>query len=162
HGFISVTAGAKHPFQYHDLFREFLVSRARETVPGDELEGLMRTSADLLARAGAVEYAFALYADSGNSDAATSLLLRHAPELLKRQRSQMLESWLARLPPEAFDAQPWLAYWQSMVSLLRDPRAGRRAMQRVLAAFERRGDTLGRVSVATSIIQSHLFDFDDI
>jgi DNA-binding SARP family transcriptional activator len=162
HGFISVTAGARHPFQYHDLFREFLVSRARETAPQDELEVLMRTSADLLASGGAVEDAFSLYADSGDSDAATRLLLAQAPQLLKRQRSQMLESWLARLPPEAFRAQPWLAYWKSMVSLLRDPRAGRRAMQTVLAAFERRGDTVGRVSVATSIIQSHLFDFDDI
>jgi DNA-binding SARP family transcriptional activator len=95
-------------------------------------------------------------------DAATQVLIAHAPRLLKQQRSQMLMSWLSQLPAAEILARPWLAYWHSMALLQNDPRSGRIAMQTVSAEFERRGDTAGQVAAATAVIQSHLFDLDDI
>jgi len=65
-------------YQYHPLFREFLLARARQTYTEEEVLGVMRQAAELLERSGQTEDAADLYRSSGDWGSLARLITAHA------------------------------------------------------------------------------------
>ena len=100
HLFVTRTDVGEPVYQYHALFREFLLGQLRAEVPPDELAGLRRRAAELLEADGAVESAFELYRDAGDWPNAVRLTLAHAPKMITQGRVQPLAERIAALPAE--------------------------------------------------------------
>jgi DNA-binding SARP family transcriptional activator len=148
-------------YQYHPLFREFLLSRAEEELISPQLMEVYRKAACLLAEEGRLEDAFALYSKSGELKSQISLILRHAPTLIAQRRLGILEQWLKSLPPEVVCADPWLLYWSGQCRLPFDPLESRILFARALEKFKLLGDSYGFVLTVSGAVEAILTEWGD-
>jgi len=106
----------KHPalepvYRYHGLFRKFLLERAREAYPPEEMSRLYREAAGILAESGQADEAAALFHASGDLEGLRGLIQAEAVNLLRQGRGHTLQGWLESIPAGEREADPWLLYW---------------------------------------------------
>lgn len=101
-------------YQYHPLFREFLLSRAKQTFSPETILILLHRAAVLLEEDGQTEAAVSLFRDAGQWDRLTQLILKRAPLMVEQGRNQTLIEWLKSLPKEILENHPWLLYWMGV------------------------------------------------
>jgi ATP/maltotriose-dependent transcriptional regulator MalT len=112
-------------YEYHGLFREFLLARGRASFSPNEQLRLTREAARLAEARKESESAFHLYHQAGDTDAAHRLVLRQAPVLLAQGRGRTLETWMESLPGGAA-AHPERLFWQGLCHLGGAPAEPRR------------------------------------
>jgi LuxR family maltose regulon positive regulatory protein len=104
-------------FQYHPLFRQFLLARARESFPADRLMAVRNDAARLLDSSSMVEDAIDLWLESQDWDAVAMATKEQAPALLTQGRHAVVTRWLDALPSEVVATDPWLLYWRAAARL---------------------------------------------
>lgn len=145
--------GSEPVFQYHALFRAFLLSRL-DALAAAEKASLILRAAQLLERDGSIEDAISLYDESGEIDAAIHLVLVHAAELVAQGRSRTLVDRIGALPQSRLESEPWLRYWLGVAQLAADPEQAQRTLTLAHQGFADRNDTTGRIMVATAILHA--------
>ena len=123
-GIFTLRHGTEDPaFEFHALFRSFLLRRGLEELPPGRAAEVRRAAAQALAERGGAdaEAAFALLVEAGADAEAASLLVKSAPGLLASGRGATVEAWLTRLPPGLREADPWLLYFGAVCTMGRDP-----------------------------------------
>ena len=141
-------------YEYHALFRDFLLAKAQEEYTRAGLHRLLEETAQLLETIERDEDAVALYRAAEDWGAVTRLLLKQAPRLLRQGRAQTLREWIAGVPGEEVAARPWISYWLG-VSLI--PIDQLEAIGRLEQAFERFtgvDDPIGQIACAARIIEA--------
>lgn len=156
----------KHPhpeatYEYHPLFREFLLSRARTALSPPRLEALQKKAAALSEADGQAENAAELLHAARDAQGLAALTLRHARVLIEQGRSQVLEGWLSNLPAEAYEGNPWLDYWRGMCRLPFDPLQARAHFERAYWSFKTHGDPTGRSLCWCALIDSAVLGLGD-
>ena len=131
-------------YQFHDLFREFLLARLAETRTKNELQALQRKAAQLMEDAGQPEAAVELYRAVQAWKSITKLILQHAEALVDHGRWQTVNDWLVGIPTEAIENEPWLAYWLAVGQIPLDPPRAQELLEQVYVDFGRTADTRGR------------------
>ena len=135
--------GAESLYQYHPLFRAFLLARARAAWSHAELLRHLQQAATLLDKNGRADDALVLYLDAEDWTAATRLLLHHAPTLASQGRFGALGAAIARLPPAHYAAQPWVHYWLGVSRLPFDPASALAPLEAAYLGFERTAEVRG-------------------
>jgi ATP/maltotriose-dependent transcriptional regulator MalT/DNA-binding SARP family transcriptional activator len=158
HCFTSLSEGAAPAYQYHALFRDFLLGRATTMLSGARLRRLQHRAAELLAAEAQEDAAFRLYCEAGDPGAAVHLLLARAPELIGQGRWQMLQAWLAALPKEMVEATPWLIYWQGVCTAHAGPSAARSPLRQAYEGFLKGGDALGQGLAAAATVETYFLE----
>lgn len=148
-------------YEYHPLFRAFLVNRANALYSPQELKALKSYSATLLAESGDVETAIALLLQAEEWAASLRLILRHAPALNKQGRTGTLEGWLRKLPDGVLTQTPWALYWLGVCRLAHAPAEARGYFERAFAEFEKQDDSSPLYLSWLRIIESFLFELQD-
>jgi DNA-binding SARP family transcriptional activator len=146
--------GLSPRYQYHALFRDFLLSRIGTDLSDAERTSLRLRSANLLEQEGLIPQAFALYAESGQWNAAAGLALRAAPDLIALGRLQTVVEWMSAIPAAVTDIEPWLAYWHGCALTPLDPAGGRQRLEGAFETFSARSDLVGTIACAAGIIDS--------
>ena len=146
-------------YQFHDLFRAFLLERLEHTMSPEALAAVRRDAITLLTQAEQVEAAFDIAATTQDWPAAAQIALRFAPMLLEQGRVTTLKSWFDVLPPQVQDASPWMALWHGIAL---SPFAALQARARFEAAHARFGDAepMGRILAIGAILATHYLEFD--
>lgn len=152
-------AGASVAYEYHPLFREFLLARARQAFSGGRLQGLRRHAAALAQADGQLEAAAELLYACGDYRALATLAARHAAELLQQGRGQVLENWIARLPSAVRTADPWLSYWQGLARLPFDPARARDHFEQAYTRFRAAGAIAPAARACCAIVDSYVFEW---
>jgi ATP/maltotriose-dependent transcriptional regulator MalT len=93
-------------YQYHSLFRKFLLSRAKETFPQESLLALFRRAASLLDDDGQIEAAVSLLCEVNDWEGMVRLIMKHAPLMVEQGRNRPLKEWLNSLPKEVTENNP--------------------------------------------------------
>lgn len=106
----------RHPapastYEYHPLFRQFLLSRASEVYTPSELKQIQSKAAKLLEAIGYTEDAVALLQDAGEWEGALNTVLSNARTMVEQGRSLTLEKWIRNFPKDILNNTPWLIYW---------------------------------------------------
>ena len=130
-------------YQYHDLFRDFLLNRGHEAFSVAERTHDQRQAAVLLETAGEISAAVELWQALGDWEQLSRLVMQQAEPLLRQGRGQLLEAWLSRLPSAIRDHSPWLLFWRGQCQLSRDPVAARTTLVRAYRRFKHAGDVTG-------------------
>jgi len=130
-------------YEYHPLFREFLLSRAREIFPAKLFRRARRDAGVVLEEAGHDEDAVRLYLDLGDHGGVARIILRQAQRLVRQGRSGTLAEWIASLPENAFVENPWLLYWRGVCRLVSGAGEGLRDFEDAFHLFRRRKDPEG-------------------
>jgi len=151
---------AELTYQYHPLFRDFLLSRAKETFLPEDLAILCRHAAKLLEATGQTEAAVALLYDVGDWDAKVMLIIKHAPLMSAQGRNRLLEAWLNTLPEEMIEDTPWLLYWMGECRLPFDPYLSRRYFEQAFERFQSEEDATGVFLAWSGVVESIAYGFE--
>lgn len=148
-------------YQYHPLFREFLLFRAKNTFPKEDLSVLCSRAATLLEEDGQTEAAISLLRDIGNWDGLVRLITKHAPSMLEQGRNRPLEEWLVNLPKDVIEKNPWLLYWIGLCRLPFDPLLARSFFEKAFEQFKTQENANGLFLAWSGIVESIWFDLSD-
>ncbi len=148
-------------YQYHPLFREFLLSRGRRVFRPEEVSALRRWAAALLEDEGETEQAAAVLCEARDWECLVALILQHAPALLAQGRSRPLEDWLNHLPAVLLDATPWLLYWRGACLMPVDPASARLVYERAFNAFKEHGDVAGTLLSWAGVVETICYGHED-
>ena len=154
----------KHPqaepaYEYHPLFREFLLAGAKRAFASDQLQELRKRAAALAEADGQLETAAELLRACGDFRGVAELVLRHARGLLEQGRGQVVEAWLASLPAMVRMADPWLSYWHGLCRMPFNPAEARGHFEHAYARFKAAGDRVGRAAAWCAVVDSYVFEW---
>ena len=148
-------------YEFHALFRAFLLSRATAHIPADEWRALQCRAAALLAESKQTEAAAGLYRAAEDWQGLSALALREAPALIAAGRHLTLEHWLSDLPGGIYIQLPWLQYWQGAARLPFDPATARSIFEQAYAGFQIQDDVVGLYSTWSGAMESFFFEWRD-
>jgi DNA-binding SARP family transcriptional activator len=149
-------------YQFHPLFREFLLSEAQRAFPPARRADLRRKGAALLEEAGQIEGAVGLLTEAKDWARLAELIRQSAPTLLAEGRGETLLEWIGRIPESIRREDPWLLYWHGAAVLPVDPGRSRRDFERAFPRFRAVGDALGSFLVWCAIVDSYIYESRDI
>ena len=151
-------------YQFHPLFREFLLTKAKHAFPFDERAELHGRAAALLEQCGQINDAVLLLLESRDWEQLVSIILNNAPAMLEQGRGETLAGWLDNIPLNILEADPWLLYWQGASHFHSSPRESRRLFEQAYQLFESVDEvnTQGLILTCCSIIDSILYELDDL
>ena len=148
-------------YQFHPLFREFLLSRAERIFASDEISSIRRNAASILEKAGDVENAVTLFQDALDWDGLTRLVLSHAQTLVAQGRNQTLEEWVVSIPEEARKKIPLLLYWLGVCKQPFRPGESRVLFEQAFQLFQRQEDAAGALLAWSGAVDTIVFEWND-
>ncbi len=157
--FTEVRPGKEPVYEYHSLFREFLLSRAAVILSSPERDALRRDAARILEEAGREEEAVELLRESGDADGMARLIRKGARSLVAQGRSRTLLEWMSVLPAERIEADPWLLYWTGVCRLPVQPDESRRSFETALPIFRAGRDSSGVFLSWAGIVDSLMYGY---
>jgi DNA-binding SARP family transcriptional activator len=146
-------------YEYHPLFRDFLLAEARRTLDAEAYAALLGRAAAVLAGAGQFEDAVPLYLETGDYAGLATLLPKLAPALLAQGRHQTLAEWLGAVPG-ILSADGWISYWLGHARLPFGIADARLWFEGAFARFEAEGDVIGLYLAWTAIVNSYLMEWE--
>lgn len=153
--------GSPAVYQYHPLFRDFLVQQCEALLSRSQLGELERASAAVLAESGRVGAAVHLLADATAFAEARDLLLAQAPAFINQGRNRGFLDLLALLPAELTDESPWCCYWQGVAMQPYGPAAARARFVRAFECFEAAGDLPGMLRCWSAVVETVFHEWDN-
>lgn len=147
-------------YQYHPLFREFLISRAGETFDRDEISRLKKRSAELLEASEQMEEAIDLYHEAGDMENYIRLIHKQAKDLIAQGRNRTLEQWIRKIHEDILKNNPWLLYWLGVSCQHFSAAEARGYFESAFYLFERRQDMDGLYLSWTGIIDSIAYEWN--
>lgn len=160
HFFTEQHAAAEAVYQFHPLFRNFLLTRARESLSREGVLRVQKRAATLLVEADQIEDAIGLFLETGDWGTAIGLILGHAQTLMMQGRINTLAGWLNGIPRELIDATPWLLYWLGVCRMPFDPAKSRGHFDKAFPLFEQGGDIVGTLLSASTAIDAIIIESD--
>ena len=148
-------------YEYHPLFRDFLLLRAKKTFSAETLRDLHCHAAMLLEEADQTEAAMAILNDAGDWESMVQLILKHAPAMLAQGRNRSLEAWLSSLPKDIFKSVPWLSYWMGACLMFFDPLSSREYFEQAFERFKSQEDAAGIFLAWSGIVNSIVYSFEE-
>ncbi|OGW27180.1 MAG: hypothetical protein A2X56_14290, partial [Nitrospirae bacterium GWC2_57_13] len=148
-------------YQYHPLFREFLLDRARSAYGAVETIRLQKKAAGILEASGRIEDAAELLQSAGDGSGFAGLIMQQAPLLVQQGRFRTLDQWLRGLPGDMRDHHPWLLYWRGICILPLDPPGARKFLEKAFALFSSGVDTAGELLAWSAIVDTFVYEWND-
>ena len=148
-------------YQYHPLFRGFLLARAAQRNGPAFQQSLLARAAGALADAGDLEAAISLYLQAERWDAAADLIERVAPDLMAQARIQTLSAWIDAIPAAFVGRRAWLTYWRGMYQFTKAFGEARATLELAYALFCRDAKILGQMLACAAILRHISFCYAD-
>jgi DNA-binding SARP family transcriptional activator len=148
------TAPSEPIYEYHALFREFLLEKLAGDYTPSALRRLAQDIAVLLEQSGEIEDAFELNRIAQDWESMARLLIAHAPNLLRQGRGQTLREWIARLPASVTENQPYTQYWLGVSLIPVDQSQAQVVLEHAFDEFERTDDSVGQLLCAARSIEA--------
>ncbi len=142
--YFTVRRGKLKPgYEYHPLFRQFLLQQAGEQLGEEAYQQLQSRAGLLMADAGGVDDAAKLLIAAQNWPALSELVLQHAHQQIENGRNQQVACWIEQLPDEIMQQQPWLLYWLGMGYLRYENQRARKWFECAYAQFKKEKNAKG-------------------
>ncbi len=114
HIFLECSRDLSTVYQYHPLFKEFLLKCSKELLKPEEVRDVKTRGAELLQNLGWIEESFELYNQLENYDQLINIVLENANSFISLGRNKTLLKWISYIPETNKNRQPWLIYWEGM------------------------------------------------
>jgi DNA-binding SARP family transcriptional activator len=149
-------------YQYHDLFRAFLVRRHESATPAELRAEQLRTAGSLLEEAGQPHHAIQLFLRASDWPAARRAIFIAAPALVRQGRGGLVREWIGAMPAALVERDPWLNFWIGMAQLRATPAQGRVSLQTAFQGFEAAGDLTGQTVACAALVRTYTYEFTDL
>jgi len=154
-------AAASAMYEYHSLFRAFLLRRAYAVLTVDQRADLQRRAAMLLEEDGQVGAAGALLRDAGDWTGLARLVETRGAALVDDGDAETLRAWIAAIPPETTQQRPGLLLRRAAARVVTEPAAARTDLETALALFRRSGDAAGAFTAWAMAVETVFVEQDD-
>jgi ATP/maltotriose-dependent transcriptional regulator MalT/DNA-binding SARP family transcriptional activator len=161
HLFIARRDGPEPVYEFHALFRDFLLERARRLVPAGELAAARRRVAAAGEARGLTDKIFELYSDAEDWPNAVRVLLAEAPPMLAQGRFESVAARIDALPAQLRAEDADVAYWEGVARMNVDPVAAGASLERAYERYKARGDAAGQIRAVEAEIVSHYLSRSD-
>jgi LuxR family maltose regulon positive regulatory protein len=148
-------------YQYHPLFREFLLRSVRERLTG-EFPILQKKAALILYRKGRFEDAFTLFLDSYDWEWIERLVMEYARPLIDQGRCRVLEEWIRSIPEDMIRRRPWLQYYLGICLMHLNASGGRMHLEKAFLLFAGQKDRAGVFLSWSGIVDSCVFGLNNL
>lgn len=162
HWFITRYPGNESKYQYHPLFREFLLRRAEQSYSPEQMKKIKEEAARLMQKDGQAEQAVELLLESGNLHEALHLILNQAQRMTIQGRFQTLMQWLRRLPDQYLRTHPQILYWMGVCRYRMDPYEGRELFEKAFALFEEQNEISGICLALSGVLDAITYGFNTL
>ena len=154
-------SGQGDAWEYHPLFREFLLERGRRQLDPDELARARSEAAGLLAAEGDAQASIALLREAGDWRRLVSQVLEQAPALLRSGRFQTLAEWILDIPQPLRAGTPWLDYFLGLCRLPYDPAQARELLSSAYTGFRAAGHAVGEYLSWAGVVDTFVYAWSD-
>jgi LuxR family transcriptional regulator, maltose regulon positive regulatory protein len=155
--FVTRLAGRIPRYQYHDLFRAFLLARLYENVVAGELRDTRIRAAEAVLEGSRIESAIALFIDAQAWQRAAEQVEHRAQTLLQQGRRATLLSFVGAIPPEVVADYPWLHYWMGVATMIDDAATACGHFERAYAGFAVTSDPAAMsLTAAQAVLAIHM------
>lgn len=145
-------------YQYHPLFREFLLSRAWDSYSADEISRIQQSAALLLEESGQQYDAVKLLRDARDWDNLIRVILSRAHALMVQGRGKTLQEWIGLIPEEVMESHPWLLYRLAVCKQQFSPNENiGQLLERVLRLFQSQENARGIILAWIGILEFYLW-----
>jgi ATP/maltotriose-dependent transcriptional regulator MalT len=149
-------------YQYHDLFRDFLLVRLAGSFAPAHLQDLRRRAARILKSRGQLSHAVSLFSQSGQWHDAARLIKQQAESLIDQGRWQTLNEWFEPLPEKIVASDPWLLFWRAIGLLTVDLQRAAILLNDAYRGFVARKDAKGQLYSISPLTDLNWLSGDDI
>ena len=144
----------KPVYEYHPLFREFLLSRAKNLFNRDEVAALQRNAALLSKEEGWIEDAVTLAREAEDWEEFVNLILSQSLSLISGGRFKTFEDWIVSVPGEIRDKIPWLQYWLGVCRMPFNPNESLPYFEKAFHQFKNQRDAAGIFLSLSGVLDS--------
>jgi LuxR family maltose regulon positive regulatory protein len=163
HNYFTQKHAHKNPvYQYHPLFRHFLLERGKEVFSAQRRKEILLSAAELLDAERRNDEAAHLYCEAQCWEKLIDLIIRYASALVDQGRHSTLESWLNLLPPHLQKNNPELLLWHGACQLSYVPAESRDYLQQAYVLFQQAGQVAGRLIAWSMIVESIVIEWSDL
>jgi len=154
----------KTVYQYHPLFREFLLSISKDTLKDKDSDKQYHKIAALLEANDQVEDAVEYLVEAEAWDQLAEIIQKHASGMLENGRGETLAQWLEDLPEDISDKNPWVIYWLASCRFPFALRESRRLYEQAYNLFknQKKEDTTGLMLACAGVMNAILHEQDDL
>ena len=148
-------------YQYHPLFRDFLISRAKTELAASQLSRTLEKAALLLEGSEQTGNAAALFNECRDWKNLSRVILCNAKNLLSEGRHKTLETWLSWLPAAILEKDPMLLYWLGVCKMVFSAPESRALLERAFKLFNARKEIQGALAAWSAIVDSIISENND-
>jgi ATP/maltotriose-dependent transcriptional regulator MalT/DNA-binding SARP family transcriptional activator len=154
-------SGAEPVYQFHALFREFLLDEGRRRLTPDERRDALDRAGGQLVSRGEFDAAAALYREANAWPALTGLAMHAGAALIADGRANTLAQWIDALPAEFRHREPRLSLYLGVALLYSDPRRAKELLSAAYDGFVANGDVRRMLMTAAHAVDCHYFEWAD-
>ncbi len=148
-------------FEYHQLFRAFLLKQANQRFTPAEIIQLQRKAAEILEGHGQFEDAIVLYRNADDLASMARLILSQAQAMIVEGRNKTLEEWINYAPLAVLNDSPWLLYWLGVCRMPFNPADARRDFEKAFELFQAKQDNMGVIISLSSIMNCAMYEANE-
>lgn len=162
HFFTDRRRGLEVFYQYHPLFRDFLLNLATERFNRCEINQIRLKAAAILENEGRVEEAAELFREAEDWSGLIRIIMGHARDLNTQGRSAVLEKWITAVPARIRGESPWLLFWLGVSKLPFVPADSRKYFEKAYAIFSDDDSPSGIFLSWSGIAESFIYEWNDL
>ena len=148
-------------YQYHPLFRDFLLSTADKRLAPKEINIIRQRAASILADSGYTEEAAELYIKVNDEAGIIRLVEEHGNTLIEQGRGVTISQWIASIPEETLGHNPWALFWSAASCMHTSSALARDAFERAFRAFNENLDMSWIYLSWCGVIESTIYEWND-
>jgi LuxR family maltose regulon positive regulatory protein len=155
--FTEVRPGPEPVYEYHPLFRDFLLSTAAALFSEKYIRRVRGKAAAILEESGYVEEAARILREIGDWEAYGRIIGGQASSLIRQGRTATLAEWLEIIPSGILEEDPWLLYWRGTARLSSLPGESRRDFEEAFRGFSQRKDRDGMLQAWAGVVDAIIY-----
>lgn len=159
--FISERFDPLPSYEYHPLYREFLLLRAGEDLSPSDQTATRRSAAVILEKSGQTGAAVDLLRDIGDWEGIAGIVLAHGKDMAAQGRFAPLQRWIEDIPEEILSVNPWLLYWKGMSLLTFLPLQAKPQFEKAYGLFREGDDAMGAILSASAAMNAIYIGTED-
>ncbi|MBU1426026.1 MAG: hypothetical protein KKH12_03305 [Gammaproteobacteria bacterium] len=159
--FVSRIPGEVMRYEFHPLFRNYLLDELARRSNAEELRNLRQRAGRILVLQGEYAAAVDLLANAGAMEDLIALVLGNAEKLVSQGQYQTLAQWLGAIPETMYEIQPWIVYWLGISRLPFNPLQARNYFAQAYELFEQADDATGLYLSWTGVADTYPLMWDE-
>lgn len=157
HFFTDCLSVESNTYQYHQLFREFLLMKAKSYWDDESILDIYKSTAVILEKNDYEKEAINAYLNAKIWDEATRLICKNSSTLLDNGFYTLVTDWVDEIPGDLVENSPWLQYWKAISILTCNPHDARLLLENSYEQFKKINNPDGISLTWSGLIETYMF-----